>query len=61
MGNPLESAPHNILHNVSLSEGIMVMQVLLELEGNIKLNDPHYTYSTLFMEEVVFVGMQKVV
>ena len=41
------------------------MEVLLKLEDSLepslKPNDPQYTYSTLFLEEVVFVGMRKIV
>ena len=61
LGNPLESAPHNILHNVSLLEEIIAMEVLLDLERNLKPSDPHYAYNILFLEEVVFMGMRKVV
>ena len=61
LGNLKESVPHNILHNVSLLEGIVVVEVLLELEDNLKPSDPHYTYSALFLEEVIFVGMKKIV
>ena len=60
-GSTLESAPPKILHNVSLLEEIVFMEVLLEFEDNFKPNDPHYTYNTWLLEVVVLMGMMKIV